>query len=289
MIVVGIRFKQAGKIYYFDPGQLDIKKDDRVIVETVRGVEYGFVEFANKEINNNDIVSPLKKVIRIATEQDLAQYEKNKERAKQAFETCLEKIEKHHLDMKLVDVEITFDMSKIIFYFTSDGRVDFRELVKDLASVFRTRIELRQIGVRDEAKMINGIGICGRTLCCSTFLSDFHPVSIKMAKDQGLSLNPSKISGICGRLMCCLKYEQDTYETLIKNLPHEGDIVNTPEGDGEVLSVSVLKQIVKTAVRKPPKNDVQVFYFSPDELKILKKKHRKEEYISKEELKQLLD
>jgi cell fate regulator YaaT (PSP1 superfamily) len=289
MIVVGVRFKQAGKIYYFDPGKLEIKKDDNVIVETVRGVEFGLVEFANKEVSGKEIVSPLKKVIRLATAQDKAQAKRNKEKEKHAFETCLEKIEKHKLDMKLVDVEITFDMSKIIFYFTSDGRVDFRELVKDLAAVFRTRIELRQIGVRDEAKMINGIGICGRTLCCATFLSDFHPVSIKMAKDQGLSLNPSKISGICGRLMCCLKYEQDTYETLIKNLPHEGDLVSTPEGDGEVLSVSVLKQVVKTAVRKPPRNDVQVFYFSPEELKILRKKHRKEEYISKEELKKLLD
>jgi cell fate regulator YaaT (PSP1 superfamily) len=252
-------------------------------------VEFGLVEFANKEVSGKEIVSPLKKVIRLATAQDKAQAKRNKEKEKHAFETCLEKIEKHKLDMKLVDVEITFDMSKIIFYFTSDGRVDFRELVKDLAAVFRTRIELRQIGVRDEAKMINGIGICGRTLCCATFLSDFHPVSIKMAKDQGLSLNPSKISGICGRLMCCLKYEQNTYETLIKNLPHEGDLVSTPEGDGEVLSVSVLKQVVKTAVRKPPRNDVQVFYFSPEELKILRKKHRKEEYISKEELKKLLD
>jgi cell fate regulator YaaT (PSP1 superfamily) len=289
MIVVGVRFRQAGKIYYFDPGELNIQKNDGVIVETVRGIEFGRVELPKKEVHNREIVSPLKRVIRIATEQDIAQAEKNRAKEKQAMEVCAEKIEKHKLDMKLVDVEITFDMSKIIFYFTSDGRVDFRELVKDLAAIFRTRIELRQIGVRDEAKMLNGIGICGRTLCCATFLSDFHPVSIKMAKDQGLSLNPTKISGICGRLMCCLKYEQDTYESLIKNLPHDGDIVETPEGDGEVLSVNVLKQVVKTAVRKPPRNDVQVFYFAPDELKIIKKKHRKEEHISKEDLKQLLD
>lgn len=289
MTVVGVRFKQAGKIYYFDPDGLNIKKDENVIVETARGIEFGFVEFPNREVSSSEITAPLKKVIRIADEQDKIQAEKNREREKEAINICAEKIAKHNLDMKLVDVEITFDMSKIIFYFTSDGRVDFRDLVKDLAAVFRTRIELRQIGVRDEAKMINGIGICGRTLCCATFLSDFHPVSIKMAKDQGLSLNPSKISGICGRLMCCLKYEQDTYEDLIKNLPHEGDIVETPEGDGEVLSVNVLKQVVKTAVRKPPRNDAQVFFFSPDELKIIKKKRRKEEYIPKEALKELLD
>ena len=191
--------------------------------------------------------------------------------------------------MRLIDVEITFDNSKIIFYFTADNRIDFRELVKDLAAVFRTRIELRQIGVRDEAKMVNGIGICGRPLCCATFLGDFHPVSIKMAKDQGLSLNPSKISGSCGRLMCCLQYEQSSYEELIKNLPGEGDIIDTPEGQGEVLSVSVLKQVIKTAIRKPPKDEVTVFFFNPEEISIVKRKHRREERLSKEEMKELLD
>lgn len=292
MIVVGIRFKKAGKIYYFDPDNMEMKRGDNVIVETARGVEFGTVEIGNRDIDESEIVSPLKKVTRIATEEDKEKNKENKEKEKSAFSTCVEKIKKHNLDMKLIDVEYTFDNNKIIFYFTADGRIDFRELVKDLASVFRTRIELRQIGVRDEAKMVNGIGICGRTLCCATFLGDFHPVSIKMAKDQGLSLNPSKISGVCGRLMCCLKYEQEAYEDLIKNLPKEGDIINTPEGDGEVLSVNVLKQIVKTAVRKPPRGDVSVCYFSPEEITIVKRRHKGEEKMSKEEkqeLKEILD
>ncbi len=289
MVVVGVRFKPAGKIYYFDPDEMNIENGESVIVETVRGVEFGTVVIPNREIDESEIVSPLKKVMRIANEEDREKNAANKEREKEAFSICIDKIKKHGLEMKLIDTELTFDNSKLIFYFTADGRIDFRDLVKDLAAVFRTRIELRQIGVRDEAKMLNGIGICGRTLCCATFLGDFHPVSIKMAKDQGLSLNPSKISGICGRLMCCLKYEQDAYEDLLKNLPKEGDIIDTPEGEGEVLNVNVLKQTIKTAVRKPPKNDVNVFFFSPEEIKIIKRKHYKEEHISAEELKELLD
>ena len=292
MIVVGIRFKKSGKIYYFDPKGLEFTRGDNVIVETARGVEFGTVEIANRDIDESQIVAPLKAVTRRATEEDKKTNADNKEKEKRAFDICIEKIKKHKLNMKLIDVEYTFDNNKIIFYFTADGRIDFRELVKDLAFVFRTRIELRQIGVRDEAKMLNGIGICGRTLCCATFLGDFHPVSIKMAKDQGLSLNPSKISGVCGRLMCCLKYEQDAYEELIKNLPKEGDIIKTPEGDGEVLSVNVLKQVIKTAVRKPPKDEVSVFYFSPEEIKIIKHRHRADEKMTKEEkeeLKELLD
>ena len=280
MIVVGVRFKPAGKVYYFDPDDMDIVNGENVIVETVRGVEFGTVVLPNREINEDEIVSPLKKVMRIATTEDKEKNEKNKEREKEAFSICIDKIKKHGLEMKLIDTELTFDNSKLIFYFTADGRIDFRELVKDLAAIFRTRIELRQIGVRDEAKMMNGIGICGRTLCCATFLGDFHPVSIKMAKDQGLSLNPSKISGICGRLMCCLKYEQEAYEDLLKDLPREGDIIDTPEGEGEVLNVNVLKQIIKTAIRKPPKNDVTISFFSPEEITIVKRKHYKEDQIS---------
>lgn len=290
MTVVGVRFKKAGKIYYFDPDGYDIETGQAVIVETARGVEYGMVEMGNRDIDDSEIVAPLKKVMRIATEKDTQQAEANKEKQKEVFDICVEKILKHKLDMKLVDVEITFDMNKIIFYFTSDGRVDFRELVKELAAIFRTRIELRQIGVRDEAKMLNGIGICGRPLCCATFLGDFHPVSIKMAKDQSLSLNPTKISGICGRLMCCLKYEQDTYEYLTKNLPKEGDIISTPEGDGEVLNVNVLRQTIKAAVRKGAGQDTDICYFAPDEITIVRrKKQRTEKNENKDELKDILD
>ncbi len=290
MLVLGVRFKKAGKIYYFEPLNEKCERGEAVIVETARGIEYGTVELPQKDVPEDELVLPLKKVIRVATEEDRAAFEANKEKEKEAFNICLEKIAKHKLDMKLVDAEITFDGNKIIFYFTSGGRVDFRELVKDLASVFRVRIELRQIGVRDEAKMLNGIGVCGRTLCCATFLSDFHPVSIKMAKDQGLSLNPSKISGVCGRLMCCLQYEQEAYEHLIKALPKEGDIISTPEGDGEVLSVNVLKQTIKAAVRPDPKQEVHVSYFAPDEVKIIKRKRKgKTEEISKEDLKDIMD
>lgn len=247
--VVGVRFKKAGKIYYFSPDGLDIKKFDRVIVETARGIEFGECVVGLKQINEDEIVSPLKNVIRKANQEDISKNEDNKEKEKEALEVCMEKIEQHNLKMKLIDVEYTFDNNKVIFYFTADGRVDFRELVKDLASVFRTRIELRQIGVRDEAKMIGGLGPCGRTMCCSTFLGDFAPVSIKMAKEQSLSLNPTKISGICGRLMCCLNYEQETYEGIRKRLPRAGSILDTPLGRGEVISNNVIKESVRIKIK----------------------------------------
>lgn len=242
--VIGVRFKKAGKIYYFDPTQLPIKDESHVIVETARGVEYGKVVIGQRNVDEADVVLPLKKVIRIADEKDAKTVEENKVAARDAFQIGLDKIKQHKLDMKLVDVEYTFDRNKVIFYFTADGRVDFRELVKDLASIFRTRIELRQIGVRDEAKMLGGIGPCGRTLCCSTWLGDFEPVSIKMAKDQNLSLNPSKISGLCGRLMCCLKYEHDSYETGKDELPEVGSVVETSMGDGKVIALNVNERVV---------------------------------------------
>ncbi|MCR8645886.1 stage 0 sporulation family protein [Paenibacillus sp. N1-5-1-14] len=237
--VVGVRFKKAGKVYYFDPLDFDIDKESSVIVETARGVEYGKVVIGKKTVQENDVVLPLKKVIRIADYTDAKLVEENKKAAKDAFSICLDKIKEHNLRMKLVDVEYTFDRNKIIFYFTAEGRVDFRELVKDLASIFRTRIELRQIGVRDEAKMLGGIGPCGRVLCCSSFLGDFEPVSIKMAKDQNLSLNPTKISGLCGRLMCCLKYEHDNYESAKDSLPTVGRMVVTSYGNGKVLALNM--------------------------------------------------
>ncbi|MED0681227.1 stage 0 sporulation family protein [Aneurinibacillus thermoaerophilus] len=243
--VVGVRFKKAGKIYYFDPGDFSIEINDFVIVETARGVEYGQVVIGRKQVDENDVVLPLKKVLRIADEQDRFQVEENKRLAKEAFGICQEKIAAHNLEMKLVDVEYTFDKNKIIFYFTAEGRVDFRELVKDLAAIFRTRIELRQIGVRDEAKMLGGIGPCGRILCCSTFLGDFEPVSIKMAKDQNLSLNPAKISGLCGRLMCCLKYESDNYESAKEELPDIGKEVVTAMGYGRVVGLNILEKKVQ--------------------------------------------
>ena len=239
--VIGVRFRQAGKVYFFAPGKLHIKKGDKVIVETARGVEFGSVVAGPKEIPDEEIMQPLKSVIRIATEEDKRNEEKNREKEKEAYNICLEKIRAHNLDMKLINAEYTFDNNKVLFYFTADGRIDFRELVKDLAAVFRTRIELRQIGVRDEAKMLGGIGICGQPYCCKQFLSDFQPVSIKMAKEQGLSLNPTKISGCCGRLMCCLKYEQDAYEYLIKTTPKKGSNVITNDGEGTVLDVNLLK------------------------------------------------
>lgn len=247
--VVGVRFKKAGKIYYFDPGDLTIEKDDFVIVETVRGVEFGKVVIAPKKVDEHDVVLPLKKVLRIADQKDRMIVEENKEATKEAYEVCCEKIITHQLDMKLVDVEYTFDRNKVIFYFTADGRVDFRELVKDLAAIFRTRIELRQIGVRDEAKMLGGIGPCGRMLCCSTFLGDFDPVSIKMAKDQNLSLNPTKISGLCGRLMCCLKYENDEYEAAKEQLPDLGEWIQTPEGPGKVVGLNILERVLQVDVK----------------------------------------
>ena len=269
--VVGVRFKEVGRIYDFSPGKKQLHRGQAVIVETVRGIEYGTVELPNRHVLEDNIVAPLKKIIRVATEEDHQQEKHNRQREKAASEICVEKIKAHGLDMKLVDVELTFDSTKIIFYFTADGRVDFRELVRDLASVFRMRIELRQIGVRDEAKMLNGIGICGRTLCCATFLGDFQPVSIKMAKDQKLSLNPTKISGICSRLMCCLKYEESTYESLNEGLPGIGDTVLTSEGKGEVLTVNVLRRLVKVSVIKKPADGPVVDFYSADELKILSK------------------
>ncbi|HSH25996.1 MAG TPA: stage 0 sporulation family protein [Massilibacterium sp.] len=247
--VVGVRFKKAGKIYYFAPDELNIVKGCFVIVETIRGIEYGKVVTDVKQVDEEDVVLPLKKVLRIADEADRDVVLENQSAAKEAQEICVKKISEHGLEMKLVDVEYTFDRNKVIFYFTADGRVDFRELVKDLASIFRTRIELRQIGVRDEAKMLGGIGPCGRMLCCSTFLGDFEPVSIKMAKDQNLSLNPTKISGLCGRLMCCLKYENDGYEVAKKALPDLGEYIETALGSGKVVGLNILEQLIQIELK----------------------------------------
>ena len=270
--VIGVRFRTAGKIYYFDPENVSYKQGDHVIVETARGIEYGEVVSGNKEIGDTEVIHPLKKVTRLATPEDDQKVKENKVKEKEAFFLCKQKIIKHGLNMKLIDVEYTFDNNKILFYFTSDERVDFRELVKDLASIFRTRIELRQIGVRDETKMCGGIGICGRNLCCNQFLSDFQPVSIKMAKDQSLSLNPIKISGICGRLMCCLKYEQDCYVEIRDRLPEVGDMVITPEGKGEVLSVNVLREQVRVAVKKKDKDEKEALQYNLSDIKLVKKK-----------------
>lgn len=253
--VVGIRFKKAGKVYYFDPNELEVKKGDFAVVETARGIEFGECVIGIKEISETDIFAPLKSVIRVAGNEDIDKHKNNKVKEKEALEICLKKIEEHKLSMKLIDVEYTFDNNKVIFYFTADGRVDFRELVKDLATIFKTRIELRQIGVRDEAKMLGGLGPCGRSLCCSTFLGDFASVSIKMAKEQNLSLNPTKISGICGRLMCCLNYEQSTYEDIRKRLPKVGSIVDIGNLQGEVVSNNIVKENVRVKYRK---NDEEV-------------------------------
>ena len=258
--VIGVRFKEVGKVYYFDPDGLTLKKGEKVIVETVRGIECGEVAMDNREISDEEIVKPLKKLIRIATPEDIATVTENKKKEKEAFEICQKKIMAHGLDMKLVDVEYTFDGGKILFYFTADGRVDFRDLVKDLAGVFRTRIELRQIGVRDESKMLGGLGICGRPFCCGSFLGEFHPVSIKMAKEQGLSLNPAKISGACGRLMCCLKYEQVAYEHLLKITPKPGAIVETAEGAGTVTEMSLLTGWLKIKLHNNPDAPPKVFH-----------------------------
>ena len=251
-VIIGVRFKNTGKVYYFSPGDHELPKGSQVVVETARGVECGEVVISNKEVADETIIKPLKPVLRPATPEDVRRSKENAEKERKAFKLCQEKIAAHKLDMKLVDVEYTFDNSKILFYFTADGRVDFRDLVKDLASVFRTRIELRQIGVRDEAKMLGGLGICGRPFCCSQFLSDFQPVSIKMAKEQGLSLNPTKISGSCGRLMCCLKYEQDAYESLLRMTPKVGALVTTKEGKGVVCDANILTGVVKVRLDKSP-------------------------------------
>ena len=258
--VIGVRFRTAGKIYFFSPGKFEVKRGDQVIVETARGVEFGNVVMGPKEVKDEEITQPLKTVIRLATEDDRRVEEKNRKKEKEAFQICLEKIHKHGLEMKLIDAEYTFDNNKMLFYFTADGRIDFRELVKDLAAVFKTRIELRQIGVRDETKILGGIGICGRPLCCHTYLSEFAPVSIKMAKEQNLSLNQTKISGVCGRLMCCLKNEQETYEALNKSLPGTGDTVTLPDGlQGIVHSVNVLRQRVKVIVEVNDEKEIQEY------------------------------
>lgn len=264
--VVGVRFKKAGKIYYFDPADMNIQKDTYVVVETARGIEFGECVIGIKEINENDIVSPLKSVLRIATNEDIEKHFKNKDKEKDAFDICLKKIQEHGLTMKLIDVEYTFDNNKVIFYFTADGRVDFRDLVKDLATIFKTRIELRQIGVRDEAKMLGGLGPCGRPMCCSSFLGDFASVSIKMAKEQNLSLNPTKISGICGRLMCCLNYEQSTYEDIRKRMPKVGSIVKTSEGTGEVFSNNIVKESIKVKLKKGEEELLEEFKIDNIEL-----------------------
>ena len=269
--VVGIRFKPVGKIYYFNPEDIELVPGDGVIVETTRGVEYGTVVMTDKEIDEQEFNMPIKSILRKATEQDEATAAENKKKAQEAIPICLEKIAANNLEMNLVDVEYTFDRSKILFYFTADGRVDFRQLVKDLAAVFRTRIELRQIGVRDEAKLLGGLGICGRPLCCSQFLGDFEPVSIKMAKEQSLSLNPTKISGTCGRLMCCLKYEQDAYEELLEKTPNVGALVDTPMGRGTVISSQLLKGIVSV---KMESEDTTVNDFKVSEIVIIKNAQR---------------
>lgn len=285
--VIGVRFRPAGKIYFFAPGKYQVKTGDKVIVETARGVEFGSVVTGPKDVDDEKVMQPLKPVIRIATAEDVRKEEKNREKEKEAFQICLEKIRKHGLEMKLIDAEYTFDNNKVLFYFTADGRIDFRELVKDLASVFRTRIELRQIGVRDETKICGGIGICGRPLCCHTYLSEFAPVSIKMAKEQNLSLNPTKISGVCGRLMCCLTNEQETYEELNSHLPANGDHVTTPEGlRGDVQSVNVLRQLVKVIVTLD-NDEKEIREYRAAELKFKPRRKKKDVKISKEEMAQL--
>ena len=282
--VIGVRFKEVGKVYYFDPNGIQMKKGDMAIVETARGVECGEVAMENREIEDKDIVHPLKKMIRKATQGDLKKVEENRKKERHAFEICEKKILDHKLEMKLVDVEYTFDNNKILFYFTADGRVDFRELVKDLASVFRTRIELRQIGVRDEAKMMGGLGICGRPFCCTSFLGEFQPVSIKMAKEQGLSLNPVKISGTCGRLMCCLKYEQAAYSDLRRTTPKNGAVVNTPEGRGVVVDVNLLTGMLKVRMDRAP--EAAPMSFHAKQVKVIKDSQIK---VAKEEVEKLKD
>lgn len=285
--VIGVRFRRAGKVYFFSPGKLEIRHGDNVIVETARGVELGNVVTGPREVEEERISQPLKSVIRLANKDDYRREEKNREKEKEAFSICQEKIRKHGLDMKLIDAEYTFDNNKVLFYFTADGRIDFRELVKDLASVFRTRIELRQIGVRDETKIRGGIGICGRELCCHTYLTEFAPVSIKMAKEQNLSLNPSKISGVCGRLMCCLTNEEQNYEELNSRLPAVGDTVTTPEKlKGDVQSVNVLRQLVKVVVTLD-NDEKEVREYKASELRFKPRRKKKDMKLSKEEMAQL--
>ena len=284
--VIGVRFRKAGKIYYFDPAGRDISTGQHVIVETARGIEFGDVVLGCREVEDSKVVQPLKPVIRMATQEDENIEANNRKKEKDAFKICQEKIKKHGLQMKLIDAEYTFDNNKVLFYFTADGRVDFRELVKDLAAVFKTRIELRQVGVRDETKIVGGIGICGRDLCCHSYLSEFIPVSIKMAKEQNLSLNPSKISGVCGRLMCCLKNEEETYEYLNSKLPNVGDFVTTNDGlKGEVHSVSVLRQLGKVVV-VVNKDEKEIREYRVDQLKF-RPRRKKEKVVVDAELKQL--
>ena len=284
--VIGVRFRTAGKIYYFDPVKYDVKRGDHVIVETARGIEFGTVVLAPKEVEDDKVVQPLKPVLRLATKKDMEQEANNKKKEKEAYKICLEKIRKHNLEMKLIDAEYTFDNNKVLFYFTADGRIDFRELVKDLAAVFKTRIELRQIGVRDETKIVGGIGICGRPLCCHTHLSEFAPVSIKMAKEQNLSLNPTKISGVCGRLMCCLNNEEETYEELNRKLPNVGDFVTADDGlKGEVHSVNVLRQMVKVLVDINDEKELKEY--RADQLRFKKKHKNRKDNSSTEDLKEL--
>ena len=285
--VIGVRFRNAGKVYYFSPEDFDIHQGDHVIVETARGVEYGYVVLGVKEVEEDKIIQPLKPVMRVATPEDDETAEQNRDREREAFKICQEKIRKHDLDMKLIDAEYTFDNNKVLFYFTADGRIDFRELVKDLAAVFKTRIELRQIGVRDETKILGGIGICGRPLCCHSYLAEFVPVSIKMAKEQNLSLNPTKISGVCGRLMCCLKNEQETYEELNSRLPNVGDYVTTPDGlKGEVQSLSVLRQLVKVVVNLD-NDEKEIREYKVSELRFKLRKKKDKGAVADEELKAL--
>lgn len=284
--VIGVRFRNAGKIYYFDPAGREIHTGDHVIVETARGIEYGYVVLGSREVPDDKVVQPLKSVIRMASKEDEEVELKNHEKEREAFRICKEKIRKHGLQMKLIDAEYTFDNNKLLFYFTADGRIDFRELVKDLASVFKTRIELRQVGVRDETKIVGGIGICGRPLCCHSYLSEFIPVSIKMAKEQNLSLNPTKISGVCGRLMCCLKNEEETYEELNSKLPNVGDYVTTDDGlKGEVHSVSVLRQLVKVIVIT--KDEKEIREYRVDQLKFKPRRRKDKGSVADAELKAL--
>lgn len=287
--IVGVRFKPVGKIYYFAPNGVTFNQGDYVIVETIRGVEFGEIMLNNRLIDSSELPSDVKPVIRKATDEDIVQHQKNLENIKEAVRLCEESIRSHNLDMKIIEAEYTFDCSKVLFYFISENRVDFRELVKDLASIFRMRIELRQIGVRDEAKVLNGIGICGRSLCCATFLGSFQPVTIKMAKDQSLSLNPTKISGVCGRLMCCLKYEEDTYKELNKENPNVGDIVKTEFGTGEVINVYTLRQLVKVLISQKGQDNM-IYELPVSEIKVIKHKSKRDDRIViDEELKGILD